>query len=957
MLDFPKNGKLSVQRALLLTCGWIVLLTVCTLGQRLPSFRVVVPLLAEGQTLALHFYKNEKIRGAQIYGRMRRYGNGTDIQLRFDGLPRPATVGAGKTVYVVWALAPDGAPLRLAEITRLIEVNSHIPLSSFGLVVTAEADSNVQGPSSEILAELTSVSPQSGATAASVNTGTTAEQRYEALMEEYKAVEGRLDEERRLRELAEKDALGRAAEVKELRQELEAARLKNSPFFRRESGTLLFETDSTSFDPLIGKPTSRSGSEFSTKTDHTQVFLDSPEPRLIPDTQPNFGLGWRYKPAPVNPYERPGGKTVRFGGNSAFSGLSRYHGMTVNPPTTIQDARQAITLMSGSFSALFNPHYYSSQIKSVSDSPMSWLKPPPADDRVFRFPSMETKSSVSKLERFAVLISLTESLTTPEVKTTMTDEATVQNEAGALAVAPLAEIDVVLSASSADFKIEGSNVASIKVPKTGDSPPASFTLIANSFEGTSKNSKIIATLFNKANGRFIARIERPITISDSSAASLKQNIAPTSPAPRASPSVPGGGARTEPDPVKALLKEIEALKETIKERAQISSSPDYEAPDLSVTMYYDIYPGAKENSEIIISSRHNFITTTSRTFSISPDLRKLIDDQFRGFAARSGRAGPLTIGSSRAPIETTALMKGFGEKLYTDFAPEAFKEAFWKLYDRLGDKFKTIQITTDYPNLPWELMRPRRDSASPFLDFLGTTHLVGRLHGKKSGSVTNNQVSKATVAGLTVVAPAYTGANELPAVEKEVSFLKTLTVFDELDGVKRLEGNLEKLQRYLQSAPPHVVHFAGHGTHRLGVEQVPGSAIKLVDGEVSSTVFKGLLQTLSVNRPFFFLNACEVGQSDNFAGFVDGFAPAVLDAGASGYIGALWAIGDNGAERFASIFYKAMADEVAKNGHVRMAELLRRTKAEFANNGDPTFLSYVFYGDPGLQLVVKSKSP
>ncbi len=457
----------------------------------------------------------------------------------------------------------------------------------------------------------------------------------------------------------------------------------------------------------------------------------------------------------------------------------------------------------------------------------------------------------------------------------------------------------------------------------------------------------MATLINKAHGTFIARIERPITIGDSTGSASEGRG-------RAKPSIPSSPSEQN---IETLKAELEALKKKISERTQISTPDDYEGPDLSVTIYYNVYPGAKENSEILISSRHGFVTTTSKTFSMSPDLARYIGQQFHEFAARSGRGGPLTIGGGGGAIATSALMKGFGEKLYTDFAPDAFKEAFWKLHDRLGDKFSTIKIVTDYPNLPWELMRPRRDAASASLDFLGTTHMIGRLHGKKSGPVTNNQVNRATVAGLTVIAPAYTGAAELPAVEKEVTFLKTLTVFDELDGVRRLDGNIEKLQRYLEQAPPHVVHFAGHGTHRLGKEQVPGAAIKLEDGEVTSTVLKGLLSTLSINRPFFFLNACEVGQSDNFAGFVDGFAPAVLDAGASGYIGALWSIGDNGAERFASLFYKTMADEVAKNGQVRMADLLRRTKAEFAKNGDPTFLSYVFYGDPSLQLVVKSKTP
>jgi hypothetical protein len=62
-------------------------------------------------------------------------------------------------------------------------------------------------------------------------------------------------------------------------------------------------------------------------------------------------------------------------------------------------------------------------------------------------------------------------------------------------------------------------------------------------------------------------------------------------------------------------------------------------------------------------------------------------------------------------------------------------------------------------------------------------------------------------------------------------------------------------------------------------------------------------------------------------------------------------IGDKGAMEFAEAFYRTMKIELDTKGSVSMADLLRKTKRGFTINDDPTFLAYVYYGDPNLLLV------
>jgi len=83
--------------------------------------------------------------------------------------------------------------------------------------------------------------------------------------------------------------------------------------------------------------------------------------------------------------------------------------------------------------------------------------------------------------------------------------------------------------------------------------------------------------------------------------------------------------------------------------------------------------------------------------------------RFANLAARGLLVQEEKLSTSMSSKEQASLaMRGFGRELYLRFAPAGFKEAFWKLFDKLGSRFKTIQIFSDNPILPWELMLPIR---------------------------------------------------------------------------------------------------------------------------------------------------------------------------------------------------------------------------------------------------------
>src|SRR5262249_12944729 len=124
-----------------------------------------------------------------------------------------------------------------------------------------------------------------------------------------------------------------------------------------------------------------------------------------------------------------------------------------------------------------------------------------------------------------------------------------------------------------------------------------------------------------------------------------------------------------------------------------------------------------EGREIIIESP--YLQPQRYSLQASPDLAAWIRSNYTRFS-ESGRGITLTAPALASGKEQRiALLRGFGRDLFRRAAPLGFQEAFWRLKDQRGAAFRTIQIFSSDPLIPWELMRPSRADGSDEGDFLG----------------------------------------------------------------------------------------------------------------------------------------------------------------------------------------------------------------------------------------------
>jgi CHAT domain-containing protein len=554
-----------------------------------------------------------------------------------------------------------------------------------------------------------------------------------------------------------------------------------------------------------------------------------------------------------------------------------------------------------------------------------------ASTPIYRYPTIECPDEVSAAQEFAVQISLTRELITPGVRI----ESGKTTEGKLSLLLPSAsnqnwKIDVVLSAPDFTFGSKGTNTSSMILSKDEDSSPVVFYLRAKEIEGPKLDANLHATFWHE--GAFLARVLRTISIVKAAVGGEQEKEK----TPQAFADSPQAWVRA--NNVLSTLGQTAKLNQV--RVAPIEMTFGSEKPDLSLYLF---------GKEMIIESP--YLQPGSHRYDEPKDLPKWLELQYNKFAQLGVRGLSLRKGgksqSNEAQQQAAWAMRGFGRELYQHFAPFSFKEAFWKLVDKLGPRFKTIQIFSDNPILPWELMCPVRNDATSERGFLGLEFTIGRWHLSPNASPLDRPPQTIPVEQIIVVAPQYEKDRNLPSQDIEI---RAIQVFR---GFTQLPGQLGAMKRLFEDFPQAIIHFAGHGGIETSNQSVNEYAIQLEDGILNLTTWKGMVNIQNKNHPFFFLNACDVGQAQRTADFVNGWAPAALEAGASGYIGALWPIGDNSAAEFAAQFYRALF-AAEKSGDPSVADILRQTRRLFLRNSDPTFLAYIYYGDPNLKLKIRT---
>jgi len=548
---------------------------------------------------------------------------------------------------------------------------------------------------------------------------------------------------------------------------------------------------------------------------------------------------------------------------------------------------------------------------------------------VERYPNIEAPDMVTAGQEIAVQVSLTSEQISQETKIISGAQNQGKVQLQMAAGENQWRLTVNITAPGMEITRGGTNTSEITIARDSDSSIALFYLRAQPLDAANaegkRETRILATLWHDS--AFLARLSRPLTI-----------VAGASVASTGNRSVAQTEANAQRPAARAMLA-VAPIAKASSAAPAVRLDPTIVAPDLTII----------ENR---IGNMLRLTFYSANTLPVEADvanadeLHAWINSHFSQMASHGRAFAPESAGPAQAKAElshATDYLNAFGAELYDRFAPQAFKDLFFQLWPvGSAGKFRSIQIFSDDPSLPWELMLPAAPDGKGRMDFLGATFSIARWPLSRRGSTRPPQ--SLAMEKSVVIAPGYRGAQQLTAANQELVTLKSMPGFTEVNGdyasVRDLAGD----------PPQGIVHFAGHG-EVMDQNGVPQFAILLEDSEMDPATWQALGNDATATHPLFFFNACDVGESRQFMNDVDGWAPALLGNGASGYIGALWPVKDKTAELFATVFYEGLDKSLASGTTLNVASLLAVTRAQvFRDTGDATALAYVFYGDPRLVL-------
>lgn len=275
-------------------------------------------------------------------------------------------------------------------------------------------------------------------------------------------------------------------------------------------------------------------------------------------------------------------------------------------------------------------------------------------------------------------------------------------------------------------------------------------------------------------------------------------------------------------------------------------------------------------------------------------------------------------------------LRSRGAKLFKALLPETLQETLWEFWE--SGRVRTLQIVSDEPWIPWELVRfqGRRGDPNASGPYWAEAFMVTRwLRG-----VTPTRTLPLSNLALVVVEDA-----GLPQAKEERKFLLSLQEGDR--AVQEISARSTEVVKALASGKHDGWHFTCHAEAREA--DADRSVLLLKDyDELTPDDLQGEASGLGKAKPLVFLNACQTGQGGLSLTGIGGWAAGFLGAGAGAFLGPLWSIRDSKALAFAKAFYKKLlAGET-------LGEAVHKARSELRESfpGDPSWLGYSLYGQP-----------
>jgi hypothetical protein len=292
-------------------------------------------------------------------------------------------------------------------------------------------------------------------------------------------------------------------------------------------------------------------------------------------------------------------------------------------------------------------------------------------------------------------------------------------------------------------------------------------------------------------------------------------------------------------------------------------------------------------------------------------------------------------------------LKKFGHNLYDHLFPQPMRDA----YRLFRGKVETLQIISDEPWIPWELIKPYDgDEPEDHHDFLGAQFICARWLSQSTGPAGTIGVSRLAC----VAVGDHPGRKRLayPARDREV--LRRLALQAGIEDSSPEAINLARIESLMTDGEVDLWHISAPG--EFYPEQPAVSRFFMPDGNGFSVrdLDLSLQSKIAKKCPLVFFNVAQGAQQGWGLTRLDGWAWAwVVGARCGAFVAPLSTVTDSLAHLFAASFYEGLLENLTVGQAMAKARIRVRKEAP----EDPSWIAYCLYGNPNARVIWRTREP
>jgi hypothetical protein len=287
--------------------------------------------------------------------------------------------------------------------------------------------------------------------------------------------------------------------------------------------------------------------------------------------------------------------------------------------------------------------------------------------------------------------------------------------------------------------------------------------------------------------------------------------------------------------------------------------------------------------------------------------------------------------------EVMSRLETKGHKIYNDFVPSEFKEAYWQIKNDI----KSILIITADPKVPWELIKPQFKNFDGIVqkedEFFCEKFSISRLlimKGKSEEMPANETVKK-----LCLVIPPNPNLENVDKLRKLVEDRSNKSKITIVNGSQK-----SQLMYQLKKGDIDLLFISTHGKYNKESSQY--SYIELEDGGIFRPDDIDDDISLRKTKPIVIMNTCKSAVQDYGISTVEGWVNAFIKAGASFFIGTNWNVSEDSVYSFTEYLFEELSNENSNGKKITIGEAVRNARIKSRSEGDPSWLAYQLYGHP-----------